>query len=122
MPSADIERIRATLAVLIQPGGVAELRVPKVDRKKSRTDAGYFDNLDALAQQAARYDGRGDGIYITLNEINPALLPAPLTGSGNTTTSRRLILMSCAGAGYPSMLTQCGPQGYRQRMLSTRQR
>lgn len=73
MSSASVDTIRAALDVLVEPGQVVELRIPKVDGKK-RTDAGYFTDLDICAGIAARYDGRGDGTYITLNQINPALL------------------------------------------------
>ena len=57
MTGASVSTIRAALEVLVQPGQVVELRVPKVNGKK-RTDAGYFTDLDACARAAAQYDGR----------------------------------------------------------------
>src|SRR5205085_2881850 len=35
---------------------------------------GYFDDLTKLARAAVNYDGRAEGIYFTLNPVNPALL------------------------------------------------
>lgn len=55
------------------PDQVIELRIPGVGRK---TFAGYFDgeHIEVLAKKALEYDGKADGIYVTLNEVNPALL------------------------------------------------
>jgi hypothetical protein len=53
---------------------VVELRVPKVGGKRNRTDAGYFDDWAHIADAAISYNGRAHGIYITLNEVRPALL------------------------------------------------
>lgn len=62
------------LRIICAPGSVIELRIPNVDDKKGRTDSGYFENFDQAAICAARYDGRADGVYITLNPTHPALL------------------------------------------------
>jgi len=72
--SPTVTTIRAALNVLFAPGQVVELRIPKVDGKKTRTDSGYFDNFDALAKAAAKYDGRADGVYVTVNPCDDALL------------------------------------------------
>lgn len=66
--------VRETLAVLFEPGQVVELRVLHVDGKEKCTAAGYFDDFDALAEAAARWENRGSGVYVVLNELNPALL------------------------------------------------
>lgn len=71
---STVATIRAVLDVLFDQGQVVELRIPKVDGKKTRTDSGYFDDFDMLAQSAAKYDGRADGVYITLNPCDTALL------------------------------------------------
>src|SRR5262249_45376135 len=40
---------------------------------KKRTDSGYFDDLEKLAKAAVSYDGHAEGIYFTINPVNPAL-------------------------------------------------
>ncbi len=70
---ADPSVIRQVMQVLARPGQVVEVRIPDCPRTKSTT-AGYYDDFDMLARDAARFSGRGPGIYVTLNEINPALL------------------------------------------------
>jgi len=72
-PANIVTDIRAALAVLTEPGQVVELRVIGVDGRANRTDSGYFDDMDALAKVAARYDGRAAAIYITLHPVMPAL-------------------------------------------------
>ncbi len=64
--------IRESLSILATPGQTVELRIPGLQGK--RTDSGYFNDLDKLAQCAAGYDGRAEGIYITVNPVQPALL------------------------------------------------
>ncbi len=66
------KQIAAGLRALIEPGSTVELRVPKAGR--ARVIAGYFSDVDAMAQAAARLDGRHPGIYFTCNPVNPALL------------------------------------------------
>ena len=67
-----IALMRRTLSVVFQPGDTLELRIPGIQGK--RTDSGYFNDFDALAKAAASYDGRAEGIYITVNPVQPALL------------------------------------------------
>jgi len=66
--------IRAALGLLTAPGQVVELRVIGVDGRANRTDSGYFDDMNALAKVAARYDGRATAVYVTLHPVMPALL------------------------------------------------
>src|SRR3954451_18897234 len=76
MPSATRSprsEILAALRVLYCPGQVIELRVPHYPQNNATT-AGYFDDADALAKCAHDLSGRAPGVYVTLNEINPALL------------------------------------------------
>ncbi len=67
-----IAQIRHTLSVMFDAGDTVELRIPGIQGK--RTDSGYFNDFDALSSAAAAYEGRADGIYITVNPLNPALL------------------------------------------------
>ena len=64
--------IRHTLSILAQPGQTVELRIPGMQGK--RTDSGYFNDFDLLAKVAASYEGRAEGVYITVNPVQPALL------------------------------------------------
>jgi hypothetical protein len=67
----DME-LSAVLNLLSGPGTVVELRAITDDEMAS----GYFDNFTALGKSATHLDGfsQTQGIYITLNEVNPALL------------------------------------------------
>ncbi|MHB8629096.1 MAG: AAA family ATPase [Aggregatilineales bacterium] len=65
--------IQGALLCLTEAGQVVELRVLGVNGKK-RTDSGYFSDLGKLAQAAMSYDGRAEGIYFTINPVNPDLL------------------------------------------------
>ena len=78
-PAAEIverqqEEIRRALSILAPDDQVIEVRIPKVAGKKTRTDAGYFQDREALARAVTTYNGRAHGIYFTLNPVNPALL------------------------------------------------
>ena len=64
--------IRHTLSVLAEPGQTVELRIPGIQGK--RTDSGYFNDFDKLAAIAADYENRAEGVYITVNPVQPALL------------------------------------------------
>ena len=92
-PPADVAEIRRTLNLLAVPGGVLEIRglhVP-TGRAKPCTVAGYFTDGDEAAKGAAALsDGKAVGVYLVLNEVNPALLgrsPNKLTRYLETTTS-----------------------------------
>lgn len=63
--------IRRALEVLVEPGTTAELRALNTPRG---TVSGYFNDLDSMADAAARCDGRAEGVYFTLNPVAPDLL------------------------------------------------
>lgn len=97
------EILRAT-DLIMEPGSVHELRVPKAGREK--TISGYFDCPEKLANAAAELDATGKyaGIYITLNPCNPALLArccnrirpyAEITTSDHDIVKRRWLLIDC---------------------------
>lgn len=67
-----IAEIRRTLAVLFEPGDIIELRILNVPG--IGIASGYFSDLDKLAGDAARWDGKAPGIYVTLNPVKPELL------------------------------------------------
>jgi len=64
--------IRDALAALFPEGNVVEVRA-LADRF---THSGYFDDFGKLADAAAALDADPEvrGIYVTLNEVDPALL------------------------------------------------
>ncbi len=65
------EEIGRALSLLFTPGQVIEIRAITEEGMAS----GYFDDQDALARAVGPLDASGTaGIYITLNEVNPALL------------------------------------------------
>jgi hypothetical protein len=72
-PNTTTGDIAAAVRALIVPRGVVEVRIPDFPKPKSTT-AGYFDEAGKLAELVARYNGRTGGVYVTLNEVNPALL------------------------------------------------
>jgi hypothetical protein len=76
------DEIRKTLALLLEPGQVAELRILKTTKG---TQSGYFDDFDALAAAAA-HDGQAP-IYITLNPVHRSLLARQRIGSSRMRTT-----------------------------------
>lgn len=66
--------IREALDVLFRPGQVIEIRGLRADGKKNNTASGYFDDFDLAAEAAKKLEDRCSGVYVTLNEVNPALL------------------------------------------------
>lgn len=67
--------MRRALELLFVPGDVIELRIPHATRYGG-TVSGYFsfEEREKLINAAMEYDGKVPGIYITINEINQALL------------------------------------------------
>ncbi|MGA8595761.1 MAG: hypothetical protein WB676_13675 [Bryobacteraceae bacterium] len=58
--------------LLMAPGGVHEVRIPKAGR--FGTISGCFDDPEKLAAAVEEFDGCYPAIYISLNPCNPALL------------------------------------------------
>ncbi len=70
--TADTEEIRRALSLLFSDGAVVELRA----LGDGGVHSGYFSDFDALATRATAIDSLKEvhGVYVTLNEVNPALL------------------------------------------------
>jgi hypothetical protein len=71
------EILRALKLLRVDDQHVLELRALGVPQRygRSRTVAGWFDDMEKLAAAAAELDARKPaGIYITLNPVDPALL------------------------------------------------
>ncbi len=64
------KEINRTLGVLFEPHAVVELRAFKV----RETISGYYDDHAALAHEAGKLEDQGYSVYVTLNEVDPALL------------------------------------------------
>ncbi len=64
----ELGEVRRALQILCEPGQVAELRA-----FKPYVVAGFFDDLEALGNAAAAI-ADAEGIYLTLNPVNPNLL------------------------------------------------
>ena len=73
---ADAAEIRRALDLLAVPGGMVEIRALKIPgRGKPYNSAGYFSDMSKAVLSAATLDKRkASGVYLVLNEINPALL------------------------------------------------
>src|SRR5262249_52490836 len=66
-----VQEVREALMIFCEPGEVREMRVPNTSQA---TVSGYFDNVDLLAEAAAEWNGKGPGIYFTINPTKPELL------------------------------------------------
>jgi len=98
------EEMHRAAELIMEPGSVYELRIPKAGREK--TISGYFDDPLKLAKCAAVLDASGKyaGIYVTLNPCKPALLArccnrvqpyAELTTSDHDVLKRSWLLIDC---------------------------
>src|SRR5215211_1603034 len=59
-----------TIEILFEPSAVVELRA----FKGRETVSGYYDDHELLAYEAGKLEDRGYSVYVTLNEVDPALL------------------------------------------------
>jgi hypothetical protein len=98
-PRSTEQAMRA-IGLLFEPGDVIEIRALHVDRGPTRTGvtyAGYFqfDAGDEIVHALASLDGRADGIYVVLNQVNPALIARAKNrlqaGLKNTTSDADII-------------------------------
>lgn len=72
-----VDEIPRALQLILGPGQVTELRALGVSTPSYRfphTVSGYFNNLDKLAQEAAKLSPYAKATYFTPNPVNPALL------------------------------------------------
>src|ERR1039457_5528640 len=73
---SKFDRENAEAAIRVLSGGQQrtwEVRVPKAGRFK--TISGYFDNVVALVDELEALSSEGyEGVYYTLNPVDPALL------------------------------------------------
>ncbi len=76
--AADADFLAAFWDALVAPGDVHEVRIPKTRRGPARlwgTASGYFADRDAfVAAVAPLTGGDTEGVYLTLNPVDPTLL------------------------------------------------
>jgi hypothetical protein len=85
--------IARTYRLLIEPGSVCEVRIPKT--RASGTIAGFFDRPEPLIKAVVELREPAPGTYVTINPVNKALLARAknrLQMRIDTTTSDRDIL------------------------------
>jgi hypothetical protein len=75
------ERIHRSLSHLWRPGEIHELRILGSGRG---VISGHYDDLEAFARDAARWDGKAKGIYWTINPVDPAQLDDAALAALNT--------------------------------------
>lgn len=84
---------REALAVVLEAGAVAELRV--LNTGKQKTVSGYFNDLDLLAAMADEWSGQAPGVYVTLNPVLSDLLARTFNRAKgwaeNTTTDKQIV-------------------------------
>lgn len=106
----DREAISVTMRLLIEPGGVTELRALEATTQSDswpRTWSGYFDDSEKLAAAASQLR-TSKGIYLVPNPVEPALLaraanrlrktPRGESTSDANITCRRWLLIDCDAA------------------------
>lgn len=71
-PTTLRDEILRTCRLLMAPGDVHEVRIPKAGRRG--TIAGYFNDAERLADAVLAINGTVPGVYVTLNPCNQALL------------------------------------------------
>jgi P4 family phage/plasmid primase-like protien len=100
--TAVLEQVLWAIRILFAAGMLVEVRVPKAGQYG--TISGYFDDPEKLAKAACDCDGKGPGVYWTLNPVLPDLLArsanraqryARETTSDVQIVGRRWILIDC---------------------------
>jgi hypothetical protein len=69
-PGEKSREIQKAVEVLFDPGNVVEVRA----FKGRETVSGYFDDHTVLTSEAGKLESWGYAVYVTLNEVDPALL------------------------------------------------
>lgn len=107
IPEVKGKAIYEALKVLCDPGQVVELRALEYQQSTRFTCTmfGYFNDLVAMAKAAAELSPRSEGVYFTLNPVNPELLgriynKVRQAKTGDTTsdshiTRRRWLIIDC---------------------------
>jgi hypothetical protein len=73
----DPREIVRFLDLIVEPGQIVELRLPRVQRGSPGfpyTLSGYFNDYDKLAEEACKHSVMAQGAYVTINPVNTDLL------------------------------------------------
>jgi hypothetical protein len=101
-PCSPAQEMLRACQLLMAPGDVHELRIPKAGRE--RTISGYFNSAERMAEAVLKLDGKHPGVYMTLNPCRPELLAracnrlishAEITTSDPDILFRRWLLIDC---------------------------
>jgi hypothetical protein len=100
-PLADASEVCRFLSLISEPDQIFEMRLLHIRLREVRfplTMSGYFNDHGALAENARKYNTYAQGLYVTLNPINPALLARAanrlrVVGKDDPLTSDRDILV-----------------------------
>ena len=65
---------RSSSCMVPAPFSRSERSEVKRGRYTSKTESGYFDDLEAASKAVAELSGHAKSVYVTLNPVNPALL------------------------------------------------
>ena len=73
------QTIYTAMEVLLTPGTVVEVRIPKAildpeTPDKTSVVVGWFDNPQSIADEIATWPYTAEGIYYTINPINPIFI------------------------------------------------
>ncbi len=105
----DGREVAGWLAVLVDPGQVAELRAPRAvgpDPGRTANVVGFFDagHLPEMAREALRLSGRAPAVYFTLNPVRPELMGGRKSAADADIVSRRRLLVDCDPRRDPAAL------------------
>lgn len=98
MDTARHAEIIEGLAVLLEPGQVTELRAFLPSRKPHQASGVCWRNPEAMARRALEIEPEVTGIYLTVNPLDPALIPpkrdrVTATADSSVVVARRWLLL-----------------------------
>jgi hypothetical protein len=105
----DERDVAGWLAILIDPGQVAELRVPKATKPGSKRPVNivrFYEagQLKEMAREALKLSGHAPGIYFTLNPVRPELAGGKRSAADADIVGRRRLLIDCDPKRDPAAL------------------
>jgi hypothetical protein len=96
-PQPTAQDVTEWLKILIDPGQVAELRIPKPTKPGEKPSAIVrhfeFGQLGAMAREALRHSGKFPAVYSAINPVDPALFKGRKSASDRDITHRRRLLI-----------------------------
>lgn len=71
-----METIKKAIRAFIAPGATAELRIIDAQGSNEYTAnyTGFFDNVDKMAEAAAKFSGKAPAVYFTIQQCKPEVL------------------------------------------------